>query len=508
MGAQLHAAHALHRLRPQHLSRELPVLRAALLAGDPVDAALVVELPHQVDDEVAFFCKGAIRALQHVPAQLRACFLQGRDGRGRRQAAGRAALIHVPVAADLLQLGHAVLLVCDGVGGQRSRLQLHKAPLVQPSRDMYHVLRRVQQLVLVHARRVRDKVAFLGRCQRVLVHGLRHPVDGVLRVLHHVDVSKARRAVLFHEERVEHKGIFSVVVEARLGHRRVVLAGVEHHAVAELAVMHHGLTAGLLPLIIPVHHHALFAGVDVLVADVLPHGDAAAARLALQLRPPGRQTVVVGQRQAEKVGRVLDVLHARLPVEHQKIHAPDGDVPESVPQRRVPEDALHAGTLLELAPPGVAVHALVVGLFQQHRQDLGEELCRLLVVLRSRQHVRLRVVVHGVGVFVGDGVEQPPRAGGALALHHPVAVLLPVAQLVPFFVVDDPLVEAGLGRLVLFEDGHCLADLLLADRRFTIQHPGQTDSFCLCLRLVVGDRRHHICFSFVQLFSPSGPSKA
>ena len=373
---------------------------------------------------------------------------------------------------------------------------------------MYHVLRRVQQLVLVHARRVRDKVAFLGGRQRVLVHGLGHPVDGVLGVLHHVDVPEARRAVLFHKERVEHKGVFSVVVEARLGHRRVVLAGVEHHAVAELAVMHHGLTAGLLPLVVPVHHHALFAGVDVLVADVLPHGDAAAARLALKLRPPGRQTVVVGQRQREEVGRVLDVLHARLPVEHQQIHAPDGDVPKALPQRRVPEDALHAGTLLELAPPGVAVHALVVGLFQHHRQNVGEELRRLLVVLRSRQHVGLRVVVHGVGVLVCNGVEQPPRAGGALALHHPVAVLLPVAQLVPFLVVDDPLVEAGLGRLVLLQHSHRLADLLLSDRRFTIQHPSQTDSFCLCLRLVVGDRRHHLCFSFVQLFSPSGPSKA
>ena len=125
------------------------------------------------------------------------------------------------------------------------------------------------------------------------------------------------------------------------------------------------------------------------------------------------------------------------------------------------------------------------------------ERSRLLVVLRPRQHVRLRVVVHGVGVFVGDGVKQPPRAGGALALHHPVSVLLPVAQLVPFLVVDDPLVETGLGRLVLFEDGHRLADLLLADLPFekaplvgelvfravarrteslrgSIQHPGQT----------------------------------
>ena len=70
-------------------------------------------------------------------------------------------------------------------------------------------------------------------------------------------------------------------------------------------------------------------------------------------------------------------------------------------------------------------------------------------------------------------------------------------------VVDDPLVEAGLGRLVLLQHSHRLADLLLADGLLTIQHPGQTGSFCLRLRLVVGGRRHHICFSFVQLFSPS-----
>ena len=49
-----------------------------------------------------------------------------------------------------------------------------------------------------------------------------------------------------------------------------------------------------------------------------------------------------------------------------------------------------------------------------------------------------------------------------------------MAQLVPFLVVDDPLVEAGLGRLVLLQHSHRLADLLLSDRRFTIQHPGQT----------------------------------
>ena len=505
MGAQLHAAHALHRLRPQHLAGKFPVLRAALLAGDPVDPLFVVELPHQVDDEVAFFCKGAVRALQHIPAELRACFLQRRNGRSSGQTAGRAALVHVPVSADLLQLCDAVLLVSDGVGGQRSGLQLHEAPLIQTAHQMYHVFCRVQQLVLVHARRVRDEVSLLGRRQRVLVHGLGHPVDGVLGVLHHVDVSESRRAVLFHKEWVEHEGIFSVVIETGLGHLRVVLTGVEHHAVAELAVMHHGLAAGLLPLVVPVHHHALFAGVDVLVTDVLPHGDATAARLALELRPPGRQTVVVGQRQREEVGRVLDVLHARLPVEHQKVHAPDGDVPKALSQRRVPENALDAGTLLELAPPRVAVHALVVRLFQHHRQNVGEEPRRLLVVLRPRQHVRLRVVVHGVGVFVGDGVEQPPRAGGALALHHPVAILLPVAQLVPFLVVDDPLVETGFGRFVLFEDGHRLADLLLADRRFTIQHPGQTlaAGAFICCQVKLFFTKFHPIFLSAFLFISS-----
>ena len=40
-------------------------------------------------------------------------------------------------------------------------------------------------------------------------------------------IPEARRAVLFHEQRVEHKGIPAVVVEASFGQRRVVLAGVE-----------------------------------------------------------------------------------------------------------------------------------------------------------------------------------------------------------------------------------------------------------------------------------------
>ena len=98
-----------------------------------------------------------------------------------------------------------------------------------------------------------------------------------------------------------------------------------------------------------------------------------------------------------------------------------------------------------------------------------------------------------------------PVLGGALALHHPVAVLLPVAQLVPFFVVDDPLVEAGLGRLVLLQHSHRLADLLLADRRFTIQHPGQTlaAGAFICCQVKLFFTKFHPIFLSAFLFKSS-----
>lgn len=106
-----------------------------------------------------------------------------------------------------------------------------------PPGHVHDVLGPVRQFLFVHPRRVAQQEAGLRRQLDVLVHGVIHLVDGGLGVLHHVDVPKARRAVFFHEQRVEHKGVLAVIVEPPVGILRVVLAGVEDDPVAELAVM-------------------------------------------------------------------------------------------------------------------------------------------------------------------------------------------------------------------------------------------------------------------------------
>ena len=367
--AQLHTAHHAAGLRLQCRVAKRHILRAAAFAGDAVHPLLVVKLPHQLDHQVALFRKGPVCALQHVAAQFAARFLQGRNGTGCRQAAGGAALGHVAVAADLLQFAHPVIPVGDQVALQPAHLQRPEGVIRQPSHHMHDVAAKVRQLFLVHACRVAQHIPLFCGQLHVLVHGVVHLVNGGLGVLHYVDVPKARRAVLFPEQRVEHKGVFPVVVKAPILHGRVVLAGIQHHPVAELAVVQHRLSAGQSLFVVPVHHHALVAGVHTVVMDVLCHVQAASG-MPLQLRVLSLQPVVVRQAQAEQVRAVLDVLHARLPVQHQHIHAPDADVAQAPSQHRIPEHTLHAGAGLELAPPGVAVGCLVVALFQHRGQDL------------------------------------------------------------------------------------------------------------------------------------------
>ena len=166
---------------------------------------------------------------------------------------------------------------------------------------MDDVPRQVSQLFLIDARRVAQHIPLAGREQDVLVHGVVHLVDGGLALLHHIDVPEARRAVLFHEQRVEHKGILAVVVEASFGQRRVVLAGVEHHAVAELAVVQHAPALRRELFVVPVHHHALAVGVQPAVVEVVGHLQRAGA-VALQLGPALSQLVRIFQAQGEKVG--------------------------------------------------------------------------------------------------------------------------------------------------------------------------------------------------------------
>ena len=90
-------------------------LAPARLPDDPEYPLLVVELPHQVNDEVAFFGKGPVSALEHITGELAARLLQRRNGRSRRHAARGAALGHVPVAADLFQLLNAAVAVAQAV---------------------------------------------------------------------------------------------------------------------------------------------------------------------------------------------------------------------------------------------------------------------------------------------------------------------------------------------------------------------------------------------------------
>ena len=254
-----------------------------------------------------------------------------------------------------------------------------------------------------------------------------------------------------------------MVVKAPVFHGRVVLAGIQHHPVAVFAVVQHRLPAWQSLLVVPVHHHALVAGVHAVIVDVLCHVQTV-ARVPLHLRILAFQLVVVRKAQAEQVRAVLHILHARLPVQHQDVDAFDADLAKAPSRRRVPEHALHAGACLQLPPPCVAVRGLIVALFQHRGQDLREHLCGLLVVRCARQHVRLRVVVHRVGVLVCNAVEQPPARRRGLALHHLVLVVLPVSHPEPQLVLDDALVQRGLARLVLLQQVVGLAHLVLTDR--------------------------------------------
>ena len=329
---------------------------------------------------------------------------------------------------------------------------------------MHDVPGEVRQLFLVHPRRVAQHIPLFGGEQDVLVHGVVHPVNGGLALFHHVDVPKTRRAVLLHKQRVKHKRILAVVVKTASGVFRVVLAGVEHHPVAELAVVEHPAALRVPLFVVPVHHHALAVGVQPAVVEVVGHLQRAGA-VALQLGPALSQLVRVFQAQGEKVGGRLDIVHARLPVEHQQVHGPHRDLAHTAPLFRVPEHPLDAGALLELAPPGVAVHLLIVRLFQHHRQHAGKHPRGLFIVRGPGQHIGGRVVVHGVSMLVSNGVEQPPAGRLRLALHHGVLVIFPVPHPEPQLVVHQPLVQRRLADLVLLQDLLCPRHLLRPDGR-------------------------------------------
>ena len=136
---------------------------------------------------------------------------------------------------------------------------------------MHDVPAQVGQLLLVHPGGIAEHIPLAGGQQHVLVHGVVHFVNGVLAVLHHVDVAEPGGRILLHEQWVEHKGVLAVVVQPARRQRRVVLAGIQHHAVAQLAVMQPQFAALVRALIVPVHHHALVGGGLAVLVDVPGH---------------------------------------------------------------------------------------------------------------------------------------------------------------------------------------------------------------------------------------------
>ena len=255
-----------------------------------------------------------------------------------------------------------------------------------------------------------------------------------------------------------------MIIQAALCQCRVVLAGIQHHPVTELAVVQHHASVFVRALVVPVHHHAFRAGILPFLVDVPGHIQHTGCA-ACQLRILRGQLRRVFQTQAEEIRRSLDILHARLPVEHQQVHAAHGDIPQPAPHLRIPEDAGHSGALLEFAPPAVAVHLLIIRLLQHHRQYAGKRPCRVLIVCRAGQDVRFRVVVHGVGMLVGDAVEQPPAGRLTLAGHHGVGVIFPVPHAEPQFVVHQALVQRRFSGFVPLQGLHGLSHLCFAHRQ-------------------------------------------
>ena len=236
---------------------------------------------------------------------------------------------------------------------------------------------------------------------------------------------------------------------------RLVLAGKQHLAAHEFAVVQHRLAQPCGLFVVPVHHHALVAGVHVVVVDILLDVDDLAPQLALQLGILLLQQVVVFQVHHEQVPAGLQIRDPRLPEDVQDVHKPDVHVSQAVLERLVPEHTLGAHAVLQLVPGRLGIGMLILVALKYHRQHGAQCLGVALVLALPGQHVGLRVVVHHVRVLVADGIEHPGGGGlrsGLLAGGRLLAPdHVPVPQLPPPLLLHDPGLQVGLAPLVVLQ---------------------------------------------------------
>ena len=137
--SQLHAAHLPHGAGTQCCPGKGHELPASGRPDDTEHPFFIVKLPHQVNDEVALPCKGPVGTFEHIAGELAARLLQGRNGTCRRHAACGAALGHIPVSADLLQLLNAAVAVAQAVPLQTGGLGIPVFGIVDTNSDPTNV---------------------------------------------------------------------------------------------------------------------------------------------------------------------------------------------------------------------------------------------------------------------------------------------------------------------------------------------------------------------------------
>ena len=159
--SEYHTADHLSRCGPQLLPAELHKGILSGFAGNTEHPLFIVELPHQLDHEIALFGKGTICAFQHIAGEFAAGFLHGCNGGSGCHAAGGAALADVPVAGCLLHLFDPTVAVAHTVPRHGLHHKLLEVCFIQTAGTMHHILAEVCELFLIDARRIAHDEASL-----------------------------------------------------------------------------------------------------------------------------------------------------------------------------------------------------------------------------------------------------------------------------------------------------------------------------------------------------------